>query len=152
LQAIRPDNRDAGLSSHLPGPTGLVPAPTEAHYQLVSTGQFEPRAGGVKVVFDVEEAVADHVARTVGAAGFEVRRYYVPGHEPRRGGAAPGCVRLGAERALQEFTETEQDSVVAAFESVQGRAGFACTRIGVDSWTAGGGGGGGSSGHGNHPS
>ena len=103
----------------------------------MDTGQFEPHEGGVKIVFDVPADTADAIERTVGAAGFDVRRYYPAGHEPRRGGPAPGWTRLGAERPRREFSLAEEDSIVAAFDSVQDAALFTCTRLGVDGWTAG---------------
>ncbi|MGO8884613.1 MAG: hypothetical protein ACLPUO_11315 [Streptosporangiaceae bacterium] len=62
----------------------------------MSEPQFEPHEGGVKVVFDVRADEAGEIARTVAAAGFEVSRYYGPGRQPRRGGSAPGWIRLGA--------------------------------------------------------
>lgn len=105
------------------------------------TGQaFEPREGGVKVVFDVpEDAVADAV-RKISAAGFSVDRYYSAEREHRPGAAAVGWVRLGAELPMREFTETEQQRIVAAFDSTYEESPFPCRRMGTDAWTAGGGG------------
>ena len=100
---------------------------------------FDPREGGVKIVFDVPEQDVDSVVVQVAAAGFGVRRYY-PDDEPRRGGPQPGDVRLGAERAMTEFTDAEVEAIVADFDAVQARTGFGCRRIGTDTWTAGGGG------------
>ena len=102
----------------------------------MGTGDFDPREGGVKIVFDVAEADVAEIVRTVRAAGFDVRHYY-PSDKPRRGGSAPGLVRLGAERAMHEFTEAEQARIVAAFDAAQSVAGFACARVGTDVWTAG---------------
>jgi hypothetical protein len=95
-----------------------------------------PTAGGVKIVFDVPEATADATARTVEAAGFDVQRYYPDGN-PSQGGAAPGHVRLGAEQPRREFTDTEQNQIVASFDAVEKAAGFDCTRVGTDVWTSG---------------
>ena len=102
----------------------------------MSTPDFEPREGGVKIVFDVVEADVDEVVRTAHDAGFDVRHYY-PSDKPRRGGSAPGFVRLGAERAMHEFTEAEQAHIVAAFDAAQKAADFASTRVGTEVWTAG---------------
>jgi hypothetical protein len=99
---------------------------------------FEPRDGGVKIVFDVPETVVEDVVPAVRAAGFDVHRYYHPDDEHRPGGSAPGHVRLGAARAMHEFTQAEQDAIVAAFDEVEARAGFVCSRVGVDTWTSGG--------------
>jgi hypothetical protein len=100
---------------------------------------FTPRQGGVKIVFDVPEHAVEQIVHTVGEAGFDVRRYYAdrPELDRRPGGSAPGYVRMGAERRCQNFTDAEQAVIVAAFDAVQARAGFACTRTGVDVWTAG---------------
>lgn len=98
---------------------------------------FEPREGGVKIVFDVMESVADDVAQTVRGAGFDVRRYYQPEDEHGPGGSAPGYQRLGAERPMRTFTEAEQATIVAAFDDTQAQTGFTCSRVGVDVWTAG---------------
>lgn len=98
---------------------------------------FSPLQGGVKIVFDVPAAAVEQASRTVAAAGFDVGRYYEPGHEPGLGGAAAGFVRLGAERSMHEFTSAEQAQIVAAFDAGQLAAGFDCVRIGVDVWTAG---------------
>jgi hypothetical protein len=107
------------------------------HDEEVTKPGFVPRDGGVKIVFDVPETVVDDAVSAVRAAGFDVHRYYHPGDEHRPGGSAPGHVRLGAQRAMHEFTQAEQDAVVAAFDDVEARAGFACSRVGVDAWTSG---------------
>ena len=100
---------------------------------------FEPAEGGVKIVFDVPENAVDQIVRTVGEAGFDVRRYYArqPALEHGLGGSVPGYVRMGAERQCREFSDAEQAAIVSAFDAVQARTGFACTRVGVDVWTAG---------------
>ena len=98
---------------------------------------FEPREGGVKIVFDVPHDLAEIVVAQVSEAGFEVRRYYRPGKEPRVGGSAEGYVRLGAERATSLFTESEQAEIVTAFDVVCAERALPCTVIGVDSWTGG---------------
>jgi hypothetical protein len=103
----------------------------------VSFPGFEPREGGVKIVFDVPEAVAEDVARTVADAGFDVQRYYDDEHEHRLGGSAPGFLRLGAERPMREFTQCEEVAIVAGFDAIQDEAGFECSRMGVDVWKAG---------------
>ncbi len=56
---------------------------------------FDPREGGVKVVFDVPEDVVDDVVREIDAAGFAVGRYYSAEAEHRIGGSEPGWIRLG---------------------------------------------------------
>jgi hypothetical protein len=108
---------------------------------LTKMPDFTPREGGVKVVFDVREAEVAAAERVVSVAGFEVRRYYRLGKEPRTGGAAAGWVRLGAERPMREFSEAESDRIVAAFDALQREAGFSCVRVATDQWTAGGEGG-----------
>jgi len=80
---------------------------------------FEPREGGVKIVFDVWEADVAEVTRTVTATGFDVRRYYDPDIEHDRGGSAPDWIRLGAERPMREFTHAEEERIVAAFDAAQ---------------------------------
>jgi len=99
---------------------------------------FEAAEGGVKVVFDVPEVDVDDVALAVGGAGFDVHRYYHPDDERGPGGSPEGYVRLGAERAMSEFTNAEQEQAVADFEAVQRSHCFACIRVGVDVWTSGG--------------
>jgi hypothetical protein len=37
---------------------------------------------------------------------------------------------------MHEFTDAEVDAIVAAFDLLEHRAGFACRRVGTDSWTA----------------
>jgi hypothetical protein len=110
-----------------------------AHDVDMAMPDFEPLEGGVKIVFDVPESAVEQVVRTVGEAGFDVRRYYAghPELEHGLGGSAPGYVRMGAERQCQEFSDAEQAAIVAAFDAVQARTGFVCTRAGVDVWTAG---------------
>ena len=102
---------------------------------------FDPREGGVKVVFDVPEDVVDDVVREITAAGFAVGRYYSAEAEHRIGGSEPGWIRLGAERPMLEFTEAEQDRIVAAFDAVLLESAISCRRMGTDAWTAGGDGG-----------
>jgi hypothetical protein len=104
------------------------------------TGQpFKPREGGVTIVFDVPaDDVADAI-RTIGAADFLVSRYYLPEREPGPGGAGAGWVRLGAVRSTREFTDAEQQLIVAAFDAVYRESPFRCRRMGTDVWTAGGG-------------
>lgn len=75
---------------------------------LVIVPAFDPREGGVKVVFDVPEDVVDDAVREITAAGFAVGRYYSGEAEHRVGGSAPGWIRLGAERPMLEFTDAEQ--------------------------------------------
>jgi hypothetical protein len=99
---------------------------------------FEPREGGVKIVFDVPQELVEVATVQVSEAGFEVRRYYDAGDEPRIGGSAAGYVRLGAERATSCFTESEQAEIVTVFEAVSGAQALSCTVIGVDTWRAGG--------------
>jgi hypothetical protein len=99
---------------------------------------FEPREGGVKVVFDVPADVIAEAVLTISAAGFSVSRYLRPEREHLPGGAATGWVRLGAERPMHEFTEAEQQLIVAAFESAYEESPFTCHRMGTDVWTAGG--------------
>lgn len=106
-------------------------------YRAGMRDTFDPRAGGVKIVFDVLEADVDDVAMRVAAAGFDARRYY-PDDEQRQGGPGPGYIRLGAERAMTAFTETEIGTIIAEFDATQAQTGFACLRIGTDTWTAGG--------------
>ena len=100
--------------------------------------EFEPREGGVKIVFDVPQELVDVAIVHVSTADFEVRRYYPSGDEPRIGGSPVGYVRLGAERALSFLTEPEQAQIVTAFEAVSAARALSCTVIGVDTWTAGG--------------
>jgi hypothetical protein len=102
---------------------------------------FDPREGGVKVVFDVPVDVVDDVVRAITAAGFSVGRYYSRDTERRVGGSEPGWVRLGAERPMLEFTEAEQDRIVAAFDAALQESAITCRRMGTDAWTAGGDGG-----------
>lgn len=99
---------------------------------------FDPAEGGVKIVFDVLGQDVHDIAPRVTSAGFTVRRYYQPEDEHRRGGSAPGHCRLGAERAMTEFSDGEIAAIVADFDLVQLRTGFMCLRVGTDSWTAGG--------------
>jgi hypothetical protein len=99
---------------------------------------FDPREGGVKIVFDVPEQDADDVAVRVAAAGSDVHRYYQPDDEHLQGASTPGYIRLGAERAMTEFSDAEVAAIVADFDVSQAQAGFTCLRIGTDSWTAGG--------------
>ena len=99
---------------------------------------FEPAEGGVKIVFDVREPEVGAVAAQVAAAGFAVHRYYDPDDEHGPGGSPPGYVRLGAERPMWHFTDAEVQAIVADFDQLQAREGFACARVGTDSWTAGG--------------
>jgi hypothetical protein len=104
---------------------------------------FDPREGGVKIVFDVPEDVVDDVVRDIAAAGFGVGRYYSRvTTEHRTGGTDPGWVRLGAERPMFEFTEAEQHRIVAAFDAALQASAIPCRRMGTDAWTAGGGDGG----------
>jgi N-acetyltransferase len=105
---------------------------------LMTVPAFDTREGGVKVVFDVPEDVADDVVRQIAAAGFIVGRYYSSETEHRIGGSEPGWTRLGAERPMVEFTEAEQHRVVAAFDVVLQESAIRCRRIGTDVWTAGG--------------
>lgn len=93
--------------------------------------------GGVKIVFDVRKSDVDTVARQAAAAGFAVRRYYPSGDEHRPGASPEGYIRLGAERVMREFTDAEIGAIVAAFDAAAAQAGFACERVGIDSWTAG---------------
>lgn len=105
--------------------------------------RFPTREGGVKIVFDVPESHVGEATRFVAASGFEVRRYYEAGPEHGPGRAPAGWIRLGAERALHEFTEAEQSRIVMEFDAVRDAArtaGIACLQLGVDTWTAGGGG------------
>jgi hypothetical protein len=102
---------------------------------------FDPREGAVKIVFDVPEDVVDDVVREITAAGFAVGRYYSREAEHRIGGSEPGWIRLGAERPMLEFTETEQHRVVAAFDAALQESAITCRRMGTDAWTAGGDGG-----------
>ncbi len=99
---------------------------------------FDPREGGVKVVFDVPEDAVDDAVRQITAAGFAVSRYYTSETEHRVGGSEPGWVRLGAERPMFEFTEVEQHRVVAAFDAFVQESAMTCRRMGTDVWTAGG--------------
>jgi hypothetical protein len=98
---------------------------------------FEPREGGVTIIFDVPAADEAEAVRVMAAADFVVRRYYRPEREHLPGGSAPGWVRLGAERPWRDFTEAEQDHVVAAFDSVWDASALSCRRMGTDAWTAG---------------
>jgi hypothetical protein len=102
---------------------------------------FDPREGGVKVVFDVPEDVVDDVVREIAAAGFAVGRYYSGEAEHRIGGSEPGWIRLGAERPMLEFTAAEQHRIVAAFDAALQESAMTCRRMGTDAWTAGGDGG-----------
>ncbi len=102
---------------------------------------FDPREGGVKVVFDVPEDVVDDVVREITAAGFAVGRYYSGDTEHRVGGSELGWVRLGAEWPMLEFTGVERDRIVAAFEAALQESAITCRRMGTDAWTAGGDGG-----------
>jgi hypothetical protein len=102
---------------------------------------FDPREGGVKVVFDVPRDVVDGVVREIAAAGFAVGRYYSGEAEHRIGGSEPGWIRLGAERPMLEFTEAEQHRFVAAFDAALQESAMTCRRMGTDAWTAGGDGG-----------
>jgi dienelactone hydrolase len=99
---------------------------------------FDPREGGVKVVFDVPEDAVDDVAQRIAAAGFTVGRYYASETENRIGGSDPGWIRLGAERPMVEFNEAEQHRIVAAFDAVLQELAIPTRRIGTDAWTAGG--------------
>jgi len=99
---------------------------------------FDPREGGVKVVFDVPEDVVDDVVRQIAAAGFAVGRYYSRETEHRIGGSEAGWIRLGAERPMVEFTEAEQHRIVVAFDAVLQESAIPCRRMGTDAWTAGG--------------
>lgn len=99
---------------------------------------FDPREGGVKVVFDVPEDGVDDVVREIAAAGFAVGRYYSSEIEHRIGGSEPGWIRLGAERPMVEFTEAEQHRIVATFDAVLQASAMPCRRMGIDAWTAGG--------------
>jgi hypothetical protein len=98
---------------------------------------FEPREGGVKIVFDVPEDVVADAVRTISAAAFAVDRYYRPERDHLPGGAAAGWVRLGAERPMHDFSEAEQQLIVAAFDAVFDESPFTCRRMGTDVWTAG---------------
>jgi len=98
---------------------------------------FEPREGGVKIVFDVPNELVELAIAQVSAAEFDVRRYYPSGDEPAVGGSAAGYLRLGAERAISFFTESELAEIVAAFEAVSAARGLSCIVIGVDTWSAG---------------
>jgi hypothetical protein len=104
---------------------------------VMTVPAFEPREGGVKVVFDVPEDVVDDAVRQIAAAEFAVGRYYSSEAEHRIGGAEPGWVRLGAERPMVEFTEAEQHRIVAAFDAVLQESALPCRRMGTDAWTAG---------------
>jgi hypothetical protein len=108
------------------------------HTRFVTGQPFEPREGGVKVVFDVPEDAVANAVRMISAAGFSVDRNYRPEREHLPGGAAVGWVRLGAERPMHEFTEAEQQLIVAAFDSKYEESPFTCRRMGTDVWTAGG--------------
>lgn len=109
------------------------------HHRIVAKALFKPREGGVKIVFDLPEAATDDAVRSIAVAGFEVRRYYAPEDEHRRGGSSPGRIRLGAERAMTEFTDAEQDAIVAEFDLACAASAIDCDRQGIDVWTAGGG-------------
>ncbi len=106
----------------------------------MTTPQFEPREGGVKIVFDVPEHDVADAVRKVSAAAFSVDRYYRPETAHLPGGAEAGWVRLGAEQATREFTNAEQELIVAAFDAVYQASPFTCRRMGTEVWTAGGGG------------
>jgi hypothetical protein len=106
--------------------------------RVMGQPEANPREGGVKIVFDVRQEVVDVAIAQVSAAGFEVRRYYPAGDEPRRGGSGAGYVRLGAERPMIRFAESEQAEIISAFEAVREARALSCTVIGVDIWTAGG--------------
>jgi hypothetical protein len=108
---------------------------------LMTVPAFDPREGGVKVVFDVPEDVVDDAVREITAAGFAVGRYYSGEAEHRIGGSAPGWIRLGAERPTLEFTDAEQDEIVAAFDAALQKSAITCRRMGTDAWTASGDGG-----------
>jgi hypothetical protein len=108
------------------------------HTRFVTGQPFEPREGGVKVVFDVPEDVVADAVRKISAAGFSVDRYYRPEREHLPGGATAGWVRLGAERPMHEFTDAEQQRIVAAFDLKYEESPFTCCRMGTDVWTAGG--------------
>ena len=105
---------------------------------LMTVPAFDPREGGVKVVFDVPEDVVDEVVCQITAAGFAVGRYYSSETEHRIGGSDPGWIRLGAERPMVEFTEAEEHRIVAAFDAVLQESAIPCRRMGTDAWTAGG--------------
>ncbi len=98
---------------------------------------FEPREGGVKVVFDVQESDVENVTRVLTKVGFDVRHYYSTEKEHIVGGSPPGWIRLGAEKRMREFTLVEQEVIVAGFDEVWAASGFICDRQGTDSWTAG---------------
>jgi hypothetical protein len=104
--------------------------------------QFDPREGGVKIVFDVPEDLVDDAVRDIAAAGFAVGRYYTRETDHRSGGSEPGWTRLGAERPMHEFTDAEQTRIVAAFDAALQAAPIPCRRMGTDAWTAGDGDGG----------
>jgi hypothetical protein len=108
---------------------------------LMTVPAFDPPEGGVKVVFDVPEDVVDDAVREITAAGFAVGRYYSGDAEHRVGGSEPGWIRLGAERPMLEFTDAEQDRIVAAFDTALQESAITSRRMGADAWTAGGDGG-----------
>jgi hypothetical protein len=96
--------------------------------------------GGVKIVFDVPELSVDGVSAVVAATGFTVARYYPDHQHVGDGGAELGWVRLGAEMPRTQFTAEQEERIVASFDAVHLKAGFACERRGTDTWEAGGGG------------
>ena len=99
----------------------------------MSLPHFAPRESGVSIVFDVPAAEVRAVGGRVAAAGFEVQEYYRGPQIQRPGGAAPGMVRLRAQRPLADFSGAEQDRAVADFDAL----GVDCERVGTDVWTAG---------------
>lgn len=117
---------------------GSIPMDQRRILLLMTVPAFDPREGGVKVVFDVPEDVADDVVRQITAAGFAVGRYYSSETEHRIGGSETGWIRLGAERPMVEFTEAEQHRIVVAFDAVLQESAIPCRRMGTDAWTAGG--------------
>ena len=106
---------------------------------LMTVSAFDPREGGVKVVFDVPDAGVDDVIREIAAADFAVSRYYRRDDEHRVGGSEPGWIRLGAERRMLEFTDAEQRRIVTAFDAALQASAITCRVVGTDAWTAGGG-------------
>jgi hypothetical protein len=108
---------------------------------FMAAPSFEPHEGGVKIVFDVPEHVVGEAVRKVSAVAFSVERYYRPERAHLPGAPEAGWVRLGAERPMREFTDVEQELIVAAFDAVSLASPFTCRRMGTEVWTAGGGGG-----------
>lgn len=94
------------------------------------------REGGVKIVFDVLDRLADETSTVIAAGGFRVDAYCSHPKLIQLGGAATGFVRLGAERPSHRSTDAELDATLAAFETIVSDQQLDVTIIGVDTWGA----------------